>query len=265
MKEETTAMQIFSSPTFGDIRALPVKGEPWFVAADVCEVLGHTNPTMAVAGLDEDERAKLRLGRQGETNIISEAGLYTLAIRSNKENAKPFRRWVTHEVLPSIRKTGGYGVKALTAEARLVSAQARQSAESRRRLALEHKCWRDLNAATGESRAVLADIMRRNGIYVPDSGLDGDMEAAYRAAVDALLNAGDIGERRTYKSADYLCITGTEFRERMERAGHDAESVLCWMNKGGLIRTADGKSSVVTKMNGKAVRCVWVKLPALAR
>lgn len=90
-------------------------GEPWFVARDVCEILEHSNPTKAVMGLDDDELTllKVRAGSDGqirEMNGISESGLYTLIIRSNKPNAKKFRKWVTAEVLPSIRKTGSYAM-----------------------------------------------------------------------------------------------------------------------------------------------------------
>lgn len=83
-------------------------GDPWWVAKDVCDVLEHSNPSVAIDMLDNDERAKKSLGRQGETWIINESGIYSLIIRSNKPQARPFRRWVTHEVLPSIRKTGAY-------------------------------------------------------------------------------------------------------------------------------------------------------------
>lgn len=83
-------------------------GNPWFVAADVCEVLEHTNPSVAIARLDEDERAKQSLGRQGEAWVINESGLYNLIFTSNKPEAKRFRKWVTAEVLPTIRKTGRY-------------------------------------------------------------------------------------------------------------------------------------------------------------
>lgn len=91
-----------------EVRVVTLDDEPWFVAADVCEVLVHSNPTVAIQTLDDDERAKKSLGRQGEIWMISESGLYTLIFRSNKPQAKPFRRWVTHEVLPSIRKNGFY-------------------------------------------------------------------------------------------------------------------------------------------------------------
>ena len=101
-------LQIFNSEEFGEIRTVTIDNEPWFVAKDVCEALKHTNPTMAMQMLEEDERTKLSLGRAGETNVINESGLYTLIIKSNLPKAKKFRKWVTSEVLPSIRKNGGY-------------------------------------------------------------------------------------------------------------------------------------------------------------
>lgn len=101
-------LQIFKNEEFGEIRAININKEPYFVAKDICEILGLKNPTMAINRLDEDERTKLNLGRQGETNLINEYGLYNLILASRKKEAKDFKRWVTHEVLPSIRKTGGY-------------------------------------------------------------------------------------------------------------------------------------------------------------
>lgn len=83
-------------------------GEPWFVAKDVCDILGHSNVSMALDRLDDDERSKFNLGRQGETNIVNEAGLYVLVLGSRKPEAHEFKRWVTHEVLPSIRRHGVY-------------------------------------------------------------------------------------------------------------------------------------------------------------
>lgn len=97
-------IQKFVNDSFGEIRTVTINNEPWFVAKDVCDILGTTNPTMAMEGLEDFERAKFNLGRQGEANIISESGFYTLVLRSRKPIAKPFRLWVTREVLPSIRK-----------------------------------------------------------------------------------------------------------------------------------------------------------------
>lgn len=86
-------------------------GEPWFVAKEVCAVLEHTNHRAAIQNLDEDEKGVSKvytLGGEQEVSIISESGLYALIIRSNKPQAKVFRKWVTSVVLPAIRKTGSY-------------------------------------------------------------------------------------------------------------------------------------------------------------
>ena len=82
----------------------------WWVLRDVCRVLGLSNPTVVASRLEDDERTKFNLGRQGEAIIINEPGLYAVILRSDKPEAKAFKRWVTHEVLPSIHRTGVYGV-----------------------------------------------------------------------------------------------------------------------------------------------------------
>ncbi|ENZ8582234.1 BRO-N domain-containing protein [Klebsiella aerogenes] len=108
-----TKPSVFSFESSSQIRAVIINGEPWFVAADVIKALQLTNPTMSMKALDEDERSKLNLGRQGTANIISESGLYTLILRC-RDAVTPgtipyrFRKWVTSEVLPQIRKTGRY-------------------------------------------------------------------------------------------------------------------------------------------------------------
>ena len=101
-------LMIFENEAFGKVRTLNLNGEPWFVAVDVCSVLDLSNPTIAVRRLDEDERAKFNLGRQGDATIVNEPGLYTLVLGSRKPEAKAFKRWITHEVIPAIRKHGVY-------------------------------------------------------------------------------------------------------------------------------------------------------------
>jgi prophage antirepressor-like protein len=104
-----TNIKIFSSSQFGEIRTATNKNnEPIFCLSDVCNILGHSNPSSAINMVDEDERSKICLGRQGDTWFVSESGLYALALRSKIEGAKDFRKWVTSEVLPSIRKHGAY-------------------------------------------------------------------------------------------------------------------------------------------------------------
>lgn len=104
------------------IRTLAIDNEPWFVAKDLCDTLGIKNPTQALENLDEDERSMFNIGRSkvhgggGEVNIVSESGMYTLILRCRdavKKGSIPhrFRKWVTAEVLPTIRKTGKYESK----------------------------------------------------------------------------------------------------------------------------------------------------------
>lgn len=109
-------LQIFSNSEFGEIRTITKDDEPMFCLIDICKALEMSNPTMVAQRLDDDERTKLDLGRQGETNFITESGLYAVILRSDKPNAKKFRKWVTAEVLPSIRKTGSYSKPLTTSE-----------------------------------------------------------------------------------------------------------------------------------------------------
>lgn len=117
-------LQIFENDQFGQVRTINRNGEPWFVAKDVCLALEISNPSDALKRLDEDERARLNLGRQGETNIVNEPGLYSLVLGSRKPEAKAFKRWITHEVIPSIRKNGGYiaGQETMTDDELLANA-----------------------------------------------------------------------------------------------------------------------------------------------
>lgn len=103
------------------------QGDLWFVAADVCSALEVQNVTQAVSRLDEDERSMFNIGRQGEASIINESGLYSLILGSRKPEAKKFKKWVTSEVLPTIRKTGRYETPA---EPGITPAQQRQLQEA---------------------------------------------------------------------------------------------------------------------------------------
>ncbi|MCK8827708.1 hypothetical protein MWH25_08120 [Natroniella acetigena] len=110
-------LQNFESEDFGQVRTMCSSNSSdnedvvWFVAKDVCDALGLSNPSVAVNRLDDDERAKFNLGRQGKTNFVNEHGLYNLVLGSRKPEAKKFKRWITHEVIPSIRKTGNYSIE----------------------------------------------------------------------------------------------------------------------------------------------------------
>lgn len=102
-------VRIFSNPQFGEIRTAKTEsGEPLFCLTDLCRVLNLSNPSVVAQRLDEDERPKLDLGRQGLTTFVTEPGMYSVILRSDSPIAKPIQKWVTADVLPSIRKTGGY-------------------------------------------------------------------------------------------------------------------------------------------------------------
>mgnify|MGYP002521166808 CR=1 FL=1 len=110
-------LEIFKNEEFGEIRTVIKDGEPMFCLMDICKALEVKNATDVAKRLDEDEVTRLNLGsRSGETNFITESGLYAVILRSDKPNAKKFRKWITSEVLPSIRKTGAYGKPMTTAQ-----------------------------------------------------------------------------------------------------------------------------------------------------
>jgi len=93
------------------VRVVDRDGEPWFVAIDVCRILDIANVTQAIQRLDDDEVTLCKTeGSHRPTNLVNESGLYALILRSNKPQARPFRKWVTSEVLPAIRRTGGYAM-----------------------------------------------------------------------------------------------------------------------------------------------------------
>ena len=103
-----------------EIRTVQINGEPWFVLSDVCKVLELSSPHKVADRLDGDERNQIpvidSLGRHRNTTVVNESGLYTVVLRSDKPQAKPFRKWVTSEVLPSIRKTGSYSTQSQFAD-----------------------------------------------------------------------------------------------------------------------------------------------------
>jgi len=107
-------IQIYDSPDFGQIRVVELDGQPWWVLSDVCKCLGLSNPTIVAQKLDEDEKLKVdpksNLGSRSNVpiTVITESGLYAVILRSDKPNAREFRKWITSKVLPSIRKHGAY-------------------------------------------------------------------------------------------------------------------------------------------------------------
>ena len=167
-------------------------GEPWFVAKDVCDILELNNITEALRPLDDDEKTNFRNSEVAQSGgraplIISEPGLYKLIMRSRKPEAKEFQRWVTHEVLPQIRKTGGYIptsdadddmtilAKAVMIGQRTMEAQRQKIAEQQTRIVeLEPKArFADAVAASDDTCLIgeLAKMLLQNGIPVGQNRL----------------------------------------------------------------------------------------------
>lgn len=177
-----TDMQIFKNEQFGEVRTIAKDGEPWFVANDICKVLGHTNSRVAVASLDEDEKGVSKvytLGGEQQMTVVNEAGMYQLVIRSNLPAAKAFKRWITHEVIPTIRRHGAYatettiesiiadpesGIKLL--QALKAEQERRKEAEAIAEAQKPKALFADAVAASDNSILVgeLAKILRQNGV-----------------------------------------------------------------------------------------------------
>lgn len=177
-----TDIQIFKNEQFGEVRTIAKDGEPWFVANDICKVLGHTNSRVAVAALDEDEKGVSKvytLGGEQQMTVVNEAGMYQLVIRSNLPAAKAFKRWITHEVIPTIRRHGAYatettiesiiadpesGIKLL--QALKAEQERRKEAEAIAEAQRPKALFADAVAASDNSILVgeLAKILRQNGV-----------------------------------------------------------------------------------------------------
>lgn len=109
-------LMIFENPEFGAVRSILIDGDPWFVAADVCKALEIEKTNRALSRLDDDEKGAHSVSTPGgrqRMSIISESGLYSLILGSRKPEARAFKRWITHEVIPSIRKHGAYMTDSL--------------------------------------------------------------------------------------------------------------------------------------------------------
>lgn len=171
----------FENENFGSIRVTQDEsGEPWFVAKDVCNALGLTNTTEALRGLDDDEVSNITNSEVAQNGgrsprIVSEPGFYKLVMRSRKPEAKAFQRWVTHEVLPSIRKRGGYmaSVKDETPEETMARAfiLAKETIERKNREIAEMKpkaLFADAVSTSDKCMLVgeLAKVLRQNGVQM---------------------------------------------------------------------------------------------------
>lgn len=126
---QVNEIQVFNNPVFGEVRTVVIDNEPWFVGKDVARMLGYAKTQNAIQiHVDEDDALKRgivdSMGRLQETTVINESGLYSLIMSSKLPTAKEFKRWVTSEVLPTIRRQGSYSVQQPMTPAQLIAAQA---------------------------------------------------------------------------------------------------------------------------------------------
>lgn len=182
-------LQVFNNQEFGQVRTMTIDGSPWFVAKDVCECLGITKHRDAVSRLDGDERGSVEVDTLGGTQqmaAVNEYGLYSLVLSSRKPSAKAFKRWITHEVIPAIRKHGAYMTgetleQALTSPDFLIKLatelkteqEARRLAEAQVEANKPKVLFADSVAASHGSILVgeLAKLLNQNGIDIGQNRL----------------------------------------------------------------------------------------------
>lgn len=183
---------------YGDqpVRVVTVDGEPWFVLADLCRVLDLTNPTMVAERLDPDGLSTAEvidsMGRMQSARIVSESGMYEVVFLSRKPEAATFRRWITSEVLPSIRKTGAYGVPALSGPALMAAA-----------LMEADRTMRALTATVDDQRAQLAIAGPKAAAF--DRWMGSGAEYSIDTAAKALAESGYMtGRNRLFGELEAL-------------------------------------------------------------
>lgn len=241
-------LQIFKNSEFGEIRTVTKNNEPWFVAIDVCNALELSNPTVVVGRLDEDERTKFNLGRQGMTNIVSEYGLYNLILASRKKEAKKFKRWITHEVIPTIRKHGAYMSsevieKTLSDPDYLIRLATNLKEEKAKRALAEAQIERD------KPKVLFADTVSSSN----KSCLVGELaklisqEAIRRGEISK-----KIGQNNLFawmRSNGYLCKSGERKNQPLQ---HYVEQGLFELKKGSYVDSNGSNiTTTTTKVTGK--------------
>ena len=184
-------LQIFKSHEFGEIRTTIQNGEPWFVAADVCKALDIENNRKATNRLDDDEKGVTlsdTLGGKQKLTIVNEAGLYSLVLGSRKPEAKAFKRWITHEVLPTIRRTGGY---VNSAEAFIEHYLPNADESTRTMFRAQLKAIEELNAKieADKPKVLFADAVSSSDTTI----LVGEMAKILKQ------NGVDIGQKRFFE------------------------------------------------------------------
>ena len=202
---ENEKLLIFENPEFGKVRSLLIDCEPWFVAVDVCRALEIEKTNRALSRLDDDEKGAHSMSTLGgiqKLSVISESGLYSLILGSRKPEAKAFKRWITHEVIPSIRKYGAYVTDEVLDQ---IDEHPEWIPEYIRKL-------RNENAKAKAAREALEKAQAENAMLVPKAKY-----YDYFVGADSLTNlrytAKELGVPQK-KFIGYLLENGYVFRDR---------------------------------------------------
>lgn len=224
-------LQLFSNSEFGKVRAIQQDGEPWFVGRDVATALGYANPNDALAKhVDNEDEQVSRIAIGGQTYnvvIINESGLYSLVLSSKLPSARKFKRWITKDVIPTIRKTGGYSLavpKTFAEALRLAATQQEQIEQQQRQLEADKPKVAFADAITSSSTSCLV----------------GELAKLIRQAVERTGCKIAIGQNRFFgwlrdngflgKSANFYNIANQEYIEQglfeLKKTVHDENGVL---------------------------------------
>ena len=207
-----SSIQVFNHPQFGDIRTTGTPDNPEFCAMDLCRALGYANGRDAVAKhVEEDDVAKRdttdSIGRTQLLTYVNESGMYALVLGSKLESAKKFKRWITSEVLPSIRKTGSYSVEQLSRKQ--LALMVVQAEEEKERLALENKQQADL-LEEQKPKVTFADAIIGSNTYI----IIRDLAKLIQQ------NGYEIGEKRLYqwlRENKYLTLDNKPMQRYIEQ------------------------------------------------
>lgn len=205
-------LQIFSNPEFGQVRTVEIEGEPWLVGKDVAQALGYTNPQKAIRDhVDDDDRGVNEMvtpGGKQMVPIINESGLYSLVLSSKLPGAKRFRRWVTSEVLPALRKQGNYTMPTPKSAMEMLRLQSQAMFELDDRVStLEDKVENQMTIDHGQQRQlqrVVGDrVMERVASVIPARLVRERKPEFFRAIYHDLKNRFGVPSYRDIRPVDY--------------------------------------------------------------
>ncbi|MDD3337160.1 MAG: Bro-N domain-containing protein [Eubacteriales bacterium] len=262
-------MQIFSNETYGEIRTMVRDSMPWFVAADVCRVLGLDNNRQALTRLDDDEKDVISndtLGGKQQMSIINEPGLYSLVLGSRKPEARTFRRWITHEVLPAIRKYGAYAADPETMALLAETAKRLKADNDRLHQQLNWANSREGRKAARAPEAKLLPEKCCEGFLESIAAMlrDGEAEVLSPFAPEAKTPGEDV---IGYIDCQYLYLLPTRTFERIyaqrEKYGEifpvTPRILYKMLREGGYVRCeARGRATRAKSIGGKIMRMLWV-------